>query len=155
MALHWRVITLRGEVASQTTCITTSTVATCLAHEVVQESGTTYGALWKRTNWSTPQAFFARRRPTEVTILLSSRFYRRTILKSNFALARLRGISLAVHWDCQTSHAVNSNRFFVLSEKVCNFDWIKIKVVHGCKLSNFAIILLFKIPYPYKLWTGN
>ena len=41
--LHWMVIILRGEVVNRTMQIITSIVAVC-SEEVVQESGTTYGA---------------------------------------------------------------------------------------------------------------
>ena len=59
--LHWRVIVLRGEVANQTMRLTASSVAACLEMKVMcmRESGTTYGAPWKRANWTNDAATFS------------------------------------------------------------------------------------------------
>ena len=55
---------------NRTIQITTNIAATCLAKEVLGESGMTYGAPWKSPNLSTPQVFSARNSSTELTKLL-------------------------------------------------------------------------------------
>jgi len=86
-------------------------------------------------------------------VLLFSRFYSRIISKSNCFWPGYKVFRLLYSGYCQTSHPVDSNRFIFSFELLRNFDGVKIKVVHGCKLSNVAIIYapIFKnTPHPYK-----